>query len=184
MQNQFDMTGYSPRNELILLVETKWSKDSSEQVAVAYRTNLIANDLLPRDPFFLLAYRNNLFLWREKAGDQAGPDYKSSAKPVLKKYLPSIPDPEKELGPESLEFAIKLWLADLASGYEQPDLNSEADKMLVDSGLFKRLKGGQIRRDLQRGEGLQARHRLRRRTNPALKSAPRAECASARVLVR
>jgi hypothetical protein len=147
MGNQFDIAAYSPDRQLVLLAEVKWLKELTEEEAAFFRRNLLAHQLLTEVPYFLLAHRNAFFLWKGKGTPGNRPDFKAAAKPVLKKYLGDLADTGSGAGPESMELAVKLWLSDLASGIEQPDPNSEADKMLVDSGLLDSLKGGEVRRE-------------------------------------
>jgi hypothetical protein len=147
MGNQFDIAAYSPNRELVLLVEVKWSKDSSQEGAVFFRRNLRNHGMLTDGPHFLLANRNNLFLWKGSSGPDAEPDFRGPAKPVLKKYLGDIAETEVGAGPESVELAFKLWLTDLARGSQLPDPESAADRMLVDSGLYQQIKGGEVRRE-------------------------------------
>ena len=145
MRSQFDIAAFSRSRELVLLAEVKWQKENSEENAISFRKNPLKSGLLPAVPFFLIAYRSGLFLWKETSPPEAKPDYKAAAKPVLKKYLGNFADNEKVPGPESMESAIKLWLSDLANGFESPDSNSEPDKMLVASGLYDRIQNGEVR---------------------------------------
>ena len=146
MPNQFDFAAYSPARELVMLIEVKWSKDSSEEDAIFFRKNLRGNRILSDGPHFMLAYRNRLFLWKGSSAPDAKPDYASPAKPILKEYLGERTDAENEVGPETLEQAYKLWLIDLIRGSKVPDPKSDADNILVDSGVYARIKGGEIRR--------------------------------------
>ncbi len=148
MRNQFDIAAYSRDRQLILLAEVKWVKESSEDTAVFFRHNLLSHQLLPQVPFFLLAYRNALFLWKEASQSDARPNFQAATRPVLKKYLGGLADSDTGPGPEGMESAIKLWLSDLASGIESPDAGSDADKMLVDSGLYEMIRNGEVHRDL------------------------------------
>jgi hypothetical protein len=147
MRNRFDIAAYSSAKELVLLVEVKWSKESSEEDAIFFRRNLRNHSILTDGPHFLLAYRNNLFLWKGSTSPDAQPDFRSPAKPVLRKYLGEIAETASGAGPESLELAFKLWLTDFARGSELPDPKSDADKMLVDSGLYQKIRGGEVRRE-------------------------------------
>jgi hypothetical protein len=148
MQSRFDIAAYSPNRQLVLLAEVKWLKEASEENAIFFRRNLINNKLLPRIPYFLIAYRNALYLWKESTAADSPPDFKAAAKPVLKKYLGTVAENDPGPGPEGMETAVKLWLSDLASGVEDPDPQSAADKMLVDSGLYDQLKFGEVGRDV------------------------------------
>jgi hypothetical protein len=146
MTEAFDIAAYSPRRQLVLLAEVKWLKESSEENAVFFRRNLLSHSLLSDVPYFLLAYRNGFFLWKGSSDPGSSPDFRAPAKPVLKKYLGALAETERGPGPEGMESAVNLWLSELASGIQEPDLESEPDKMLVESGLYDQLKGGEVRR--------------------------------------
>ena len=148
MRNQFDIAAYSRHRQLVLLAEVNWVKESSEETAVLFRHDLISHQLLPQVPFFLLAYRNALFLWKEASRPDARPNFQAATRPVLKKYLGDLADSDTGPGPEGMESAVKLWLSDLASGIESPDARTDADKMLVDSGLYELIRHGEVHRDL------------------------------------
>lgn len=146
MSGKFDIAAYSKTRQLVLLAEIHSLRESSEDAAVQFRMNLLTHNFLGEVPYFLIADRNSLFLWKQGSEPGKRPDFKSPAKPVLKKYLGNLADTNDRIGAESLDQAIRLWLTDLATEYEPPNPDSEADKMLVQSGLLACLKGGEIRR--------------------------------------
>ena len=129
----------------ILVVECRRAHDSSSQYAVRWRRNLVAHGLDSEVPYFLLAFPTGLFLWRANSNLEAPPDFTAPAQPVLKRYLGPIA--EQPGGPleESLENAFYAWLSDLAHGVRQPEALSEADQMLVTSGLLEKMKGSTFR---------------------------------------
>jgi hypothetical protein len=44
-----------------------------------------------------------------------------------------------------MELAIASWLNDLANNVRKPDPSSEADQMLIRSGLYDQMKHGVVR---------------------------------------
>lgn len=148
MRNEFDITGYSPDRKLVLVGEVKYLKETSDENATFFRRNLLSHGLLSSEPYFLLVYRTTLFLWKGHSAVEAKPDYIASMKPVLKKYLKTLSADDDAAGPETLEFATKTWLSDLASEVRSPDPKSEPDKVLIESGLYESLKGGDVRRQI------------------------------------
>lgn len=145
--NLYDLGGYTSDGSLILLGEVKASSDSSEDSAKVFRRNLIAHELLPRRVYFLLANRKAIYLWKPQSSEDAPPDYQSSAEPVLAKYLGTSIRNEA-VGEAGLEFAFKHWLSGVAQPGADPRLDLDADQMLVNSGLYSLLKGGEVRYEL------------------------------------
>jgi hypothetical protein len=129
----------------ILVVECKRVKETSNEQAARWRRNYLAHGLDSKVPYFLLAFSTGLFLWRANEDVDALPEFTAPAKPVLKRYLGPIADQPDGPIDESLEIAFSTWLSDLANGIRQPDVNSEADQMLVVSGLLERIKDGKLR---------------------------------------
>ena len=142
MAFQADIVIESPDRRRILIVECKRASDASREHAVRWRRNFVAHGLDSEIPYFLLVFPTGLFLWRANANVEAPPDFSAPARSVLQRYLGSIA--EQPGGPleESLEIAFSSWLNDLAHGVRQPDVHSEADQMLVASGLLERIRGG------------------------------------------
>lgn len=104
----------------------------------------MAHGLIPDVPFFLLAFSTGLFLWKGHIGEDSLPDYMAPAKPVLKEYLGSPWDGGEVLVEETLQIAFASWLADLAGAVRMPHADSEADAMLVRSGLYDQIRDGEV----------------------------------------
>lgn len=145
--NLYDLGAYTSDGSLILLGEVKASSDASAEGAQFLRQNLISHELLPRRVYFMLANRRVIFLWRPHAAVDALPDFQTPAEPVLRKFLGSSIRPE-DLGEAAVEAAINHWLNRAARHGALPDSNFDADQMLVQSGLYPLLKGGEIRYEL------------------------------------
>jgi hypothetical protein len=142
MRLRADIVIESPDRRRILVVECKRADDTSSQQAVRWRRNFVAHGLDSEVPYFLLAFPTVLFLWRGNANVEAPPDYTVSSRGVLKRYLGPIADQAHGPLEESLEIAFSIWLNDLAHGIRQPDASSEADQMLVESGLLEQMRRG------------------------------------------
>lgn len=130
-----------PNRRPILIVECKQAQDISSQKAVRWRRNLVAHGLDSEVPYFLLAFPTGLFLWRANSNLEAPPDFTAPAQILLKRFLGPIADQPGGPLEESIEIALSFWLAELAHGVRQPEALSEADQMLVRSGLLERIKG-------------------------------------------
>lgn len=145
MALRVDIVIESPDRRRILVVECKRAQDTSSQHAVRWRRNFVAHGLDSEVPYFLLAFPTGLFLWRANANIEAPPDFTAPAQGVLKRYLGPIADQPDGPLEESLEIAVSTWLSNLAYGVRQPDARSEADQMLVTSGLLEKMRGGTFR---------------------------------------
>jgi hypothetical protein len=139
-----DIAVYARDKRLVLAVEVKDGKEPSGQAAAALRRNLISHKLLTNAPYFLLAYRTRLFLWREETAPGQLADCSALTTPVLHDYASSLSKPESTLRGSGLQIVIFAWLADLASGARKPESDSEPEKMLVDSGLYERIHLGDV----------------------------------------
>lgn len=145
MPFQYDIVVETADGTRALVVECKRMKVTSVTDAANVRRNLKAHarDLSPA--FFMLASHTGIFLWRAEAAPDAQPEFNAPAKPVLKRYLGSVADRPGGPLPESLEIAISSWLSDLVSGIRAPDLDSEPERMVVESGLLAKIKDGLVR---------------------------------------
>jgi len=93
----------------------------------------------------MLALPATIHVWKPQDDISAPATFKASAASVMRDYLGAIADQPGGPRPESLELAISSWLGDLAGGIRKPVDSSEADAMLVTSGLYDRIKGGYLR---------------------------------------
>src|SRR5579871_3176657 len=124
----------------ILVVLCRGLKTASSQQATEWRTNLIADGFELDTHHLLLGFPTGLFLWLPNTDSEAPPDFIVSAQSVLERYL--SPRVEELGGPdnEDLEVVFSFWLMDLANGMREPDALSEADQMLVTSGLLEKIR--------------------------------------------
>jgi hypothetical protein len=148
MPAKADIVLDSPLRGRLLLVECKWAKESSPASAAHLRDSL--SRLWNSDAaFFMLAFRTGLYLWKKDTAPNAPPDFVSPAKQVLREYLGKLADQADGPRAESMELAIASWLSDLASDLRKPDPKSEADQMLVKSGLYEQMKHGIVRTEVE-----------------------------------
>jgi hypothetical protein len=146
MSTPLDIVVDSSTGRRILFVECKASRKSTPEDAAHVRRNLLSHSQLSADAFFLLAMPSRLYLWDKDRGLDAPPNFTADAQPVLRDYLGPIADQEGGPRGESLGLAIASWLGDLIANIRSSD-KTDADRMLVDSGLLERIKGGRVRTD-------------------------------------
>lgn len=147
MPSHSDIVAYSPDHRRVLVVECKGGGEMSPENAALLRRNLLTHNLIPDAPYFLLAVPNGFFLWLDKTPADQPPDFFASAKSVLRDYLGKHAEALGTRG-ESLQLVLVSWLGDLASAIRQPDPNSEADQMLVKSGLYDKIRFGEVKSEV------------------------------------
>jgi hypothetical protein len=87
-----------------------------------------------------------LHLWRKDAPAGSPPQFTASAKQIWRNYLGKLAEEPGTLRSESMELAVAAWLNDLANNVTRLDTESEADRLLLDSGLYDQMKGGVVRK--------------------------------------
>jgi hypothetical protein len=149
MPVQSDITVESPLRRTVLVVECKFERDGSPAVASRLRNRLLSDGYLdvPAEAFFMLALPTNFHVWRPGVASEDPPSCSASAAPILRSYLGRIAEKIPWPGAEGMGLAVSAWLGDLAASIRKPDA-SDADQMLVNVGLYERLKGGSVRREL------------------------------------
>lgn len=138
-----DIAVFSKDRRPILVVEVK---DSTAyivpQAAADLRRNLLAHGLLADVPFFMLATAVQVFLWPKDVAPDDRPQFSAATKSVLDAYGSKRPMPEKSRRGGALEIVTFSWLSDLASEVRAPSADSDADRMILESGLYDQIKGG------------------------------------------
>jgi hypothetical protein len=138
-----DIAVFSKDRRPVLIVEVRDSDvHSTAESAAGLRRSLLAHHLLPDAPFFMLATRIQLFLWRGDAHSNAYPWYSAAARSVLDSYGSRHANRGKPFRGGALEIVMFSWLSDLASGVRAPSPDSEADRVLLESGLYEQIRGG------------------------------------------
>jgi hypothetical protein len=144
-----DIVVDSLNRQHLLLVECMAVGESKPADAIGVRRGLIIHGYAVKSVFFMVAFSKALYLWQPDCAIDAPPTFTASPLSVLREYLGRIADQPGGPLAESLELAISSWLGDLAGGLRTPKTASEADQMLLASGLYDQIKGGDVRRELE-----------------------------------
>ncbi|HEX6038766.1 hypothetical protein [Longimicrobium sp.] len=144
MDTRPDIEVYSPDHRLQLVVEVKSTPGASPQWAARFRRNLLSHGAVPNAPYFLIALPDCLFLWSRSSGMNVPPDYEAATADVVREYLGSWAAGSGDLGEGSLQIAVGSWLRDLAQTFRRPRRDSEADRMLLDSGAYQAIRNGSV----------------------------------------
>ena len=142
-----DIIVRSPNGTTQLSVEIKALAGRSEDWAIEFRGNLMEYDALPDSRFFLLAMPDYFYLWAGTPPEDAKPDYRVSAKAMLKRYMQSrhLKDLDiEDLGGFGLKFLIRAWIFALMGSRLTGDLVGEEYAWLLESGLYESIRSGYI----------------------------------------
>ena len=124
----------------ILTVECIASTDESAEEAVRLRDTLLPEDIEIDDCFFILARISVINLWMPGTARGAFPHYTASVLPVLRKHAR---EDIHDLDRAGLRHCMARWLKTFSSWQEAG--TSETERMIIDSGLCEKLRGGYVR---------------------------------------
>ncbi len=143
---QWDIGVYNQERQLALGVEVKSKMGVARAWAVQFRRNLLAHDPFRLPSYFLMAFPDRFYLWKEGNGssDNLEPAYEIDAKPYLQAYFDRAGVDNTQLSHESLELVVGAWLAGIINFSQSSNNMDERLKWLFDSGLYKAIAGGNI----------------------------------------
>jgi len=148
MENKADIVVRSSNNDIKLIVEVKGQGRSSPDWAAKFRRNLLMHNVIPKSEYFLLALPDFLYLWRKAdTSDVVPPDYIARTFNVLKKYLTSLDAEPKYIAEEGLQLALTSWLRDATFSPNRAPGDSDAYKLLVESGLLDAIDKAEVTAD-------------------------------------
>lgn len=134
-----------PGEGVLLLVEAKNLPSRSPEWAAAYLRNLFEHLRIPPADYFLLVFRDSMYLWRHPSASAALPDFRGDTAKALQPYLSRISYPIEKLSLSSFELLIQSWLGELVAGV----LPESADTAwLQESGLLDAVRGAVLRVNL------------------------------------
>lgn len=138
-----DLIVYSSDERQVLVVDVTSGKDSAPVQLERVRRALMSEPGSQQAKFFLRVQPNGLFLW--KAGATAGTAAEfASLKSVLRDYAASMVKREETLVKDAMDIVIYAWLDDLAFGIRKPKADSDADQLLIKSGVYDQIRGGRV----------------------------------------
>lgn len=150
MNSYLDIVVFSRDLQPVLVVKCRRGSGADEKSATDYRLNLLTHDFVPKSVSFLLAYPTTFFLWKQESSIDAKPDFTAPALPLLRGYVGKLADDACGWDSSSLELLLSYWLSELAADIRTPNHNSEAERMLSDSGLLEKIRFGKIRTQVPR----------------------------------
>lgn len=141
-----DLVVCNPKNEIVLIVESKNRIGTSSTWAAETRRNMFAHGTTPNSPYFLLALPDRFYLWKDAGNtpDLVLPSYEIDARPFLQPYFEKAHLSPNEVGYYSFELLISAWMNELINWGIAPNVPDESKKLLQDSGLPEALKDATI----------------------------------------
>lgn len=136
-----DFVVEKPGGAIQLVVEAKNTVAPSPEWAARFLRNLFIHAQIPPAPFFLLALRDHLYLWRYPSGEAGPPEFEGDTASALRPYLVRVPGSLENLSERSFEALIYAWLSDVVAGSPE----TEQSPWLRDSGLSESIRNGVIR---------------------------------------
>jgi hypothetical protein len=134
----------TPRRGRVLVVEVTWFREPSVRKAIGHR-DIRTPYWTTNFEYFMLVLRGDVYLWRRDTPPASPPDFSAPVRRVWCKYLGYLAERPETLRAEVMQIAIASWLHDLANGIWQPNPESEADQMLLVSGLYDLMKNANVR---------------------------------------
>jgi hypothetical protein len=130
------------RGTPIVAVEARNIEAPSREWAAEFLTNILEYGDVPRCPYFLLAFRNRLYLWRDPALPVSLPDFEGDTADALQPHLVRLRRPLAGLSLSSFQMLIEAWLFEVVMGI-LPDTGDR--KWLVDSGFADAVRDAYLR---------------------------------------
>ena len=130
-----------PGGAIQLVVEAQNTVAPSPEWAARFLRNLFVHAAIPPTPFFLLALRDHLYLWRHPSGEVGPPEFEGDTAAALQPYLLRLHRSLDQLSEPGFEALVYAWLSDVVAG----TLESEQLPWLRDSGLSESVRDGIIK---------------------------------------
>jgi hypothetical protein len=146
MSTEWDLIAYNRDSQIVLVVEVKSKLGSTSKWVAQLRRNLLAHGNFPNAPYFLMAFPDYFYLWKniKSAHELIEPTYTIDAHPILQPYFEQSSIESEQVSGESLELIITSWLSKIMhQDSKELDLSQQ---WLIDSGLYGALVGGSLDR--------------------------------------
>lgn len=132
-------------NKRLLHVECTWMKEPSMADVIEVRDDLSELWTIESE-YFMLALQTDLHLWRTDAPAGSQPLFTASPRQIWHYYLGERGDDLDFIRSEVMIILLGAWLNALAHNIMRLDPDSEADQLLIKSGLYDRMKRGVVTR--------------------------------------
>lgn len=127
----------------ILSVEVKCKLNKESSWATQFRRNLLAHELAPITPYFLMALPDRFYLWTDSSAHQEDddPDYIIDATSIFVPYVQRTGNPMETIGEYGLEMLLMSWFTEVMQPEAYADGRLAEYPWLIDSGLYAEFVG-------------------------------------------
>lgn len=141
-----DIAVYGLDDTLQLVVEVRSTPGASLESVIYARQNLLAQELIPRSPYFLLALPDSFYLWKDNrlSADDRPPDYVIDAAEALVPYLAGTTLSLPAISKYGLELLVLAWLEDVVRRARSGDASVLKHAWLVESDLHQAISKGSV----------------------------------------
>ncbi|MEA5618962.1 hypothetical protein VB711_14090 [Cronbergia sp. UHCC 0137] len=145
LKHRADIVIFDPKGKVKLIAEVKkisLKEKSAQRRASEIRRNLLVHSGIPNTPFFLVAFPDNFYLWKEDISDiyDKPADYRFDAKNTIDNYADKKEVSPLEMSERDFEFLVSDWLKDLVNAKSPEDSLEWATK----SGLYDAIRDGSV----------------------------------------
>ena len=151
--NYWDLLVSDRYGQPTLTVEVKSKIGTSPDWVAKLRRNILAHGILPPTPYFLIAFPDKFYLWKNNSKvnliDEREPDYIIDASSIIQPYFKEIGIQENQIRDSSLEMIIVSWLNEIMYSEEAIEKLKESQSWLIHSGLYLALIGGQVNHEVK-----------------------------------
>lgn len=145
--NQYaDILVYDRNGQVVVIIEAKSKFNTTKEWAAQMRRNMLAHNLLPSAPYFILALPDVFYFWEETSlrFDTVNPTLQINPKPFLEPLANIINVSLNSVSGQRFELIIATWLNNVLTSNRE-DLLRNNQKWIVETGLFEKIAGGYIK---------------------------------------
>ena len=146
MSTRADVALYNSHGRLTAVVEIKSKMRTSIEWAKLTRRNILARWETDGVDFFLLVTPDRLYMWKD-SGARLGPDpptHKADTTAEFAPYFEGAGVNPKRVSGDAFELLVGAWLGDVMRSARRADEITDAQRILVESGLDTAVRDGHI----------------------------------------
>ena len=146
MSVRADLALFNSHGRLTAVVEIKSKMRTSIEWAKFTRRNILARWETDGVDFFLLVTPDRLYMWKD-SGTRIGPvppTHNADTTAEFAPYFKGAGVSPKRISGHAFELVVGAWLGDVMRSARRADENTDAQRILVESGLDTAVRDGSI----------------------------------------